>query len=140
MHINNINGWVYNGALLWCELWWWKICLWNLWNRFIFRHWNFFFHQIFESFKILKGFASTDWKVHFPAQCNIHLIHTHYATTVITKKLWNRKTTLSQYLSVFDVVTKQIVLPDTFNHKLSKMGLFTLHNCFIPCIFDYLKS
>ena len=53
-----------------------------------------FFLQIFESFKILKGFASTDWKVHFPAQCNIHLIHTHYATTVITKKLWNRKTTL----------------------------------------------
>ena len=34
-------------------------------------------------------------------------------TTVITRKQWNRKTTLQQYLSVFDGVTKQTVLPDT---------------------------
>ena len=35
------------------------------------------------------------------------------ADTVITRKQWNSKTTLKQYLSVFDGVTKQIVLPDT---------------------------
>ena len=36
--------------------------------------------------------------------------------TVRTRKLWNRKTTLKQYLSVVDVVTKQSVLVDTLNH------------------------
>ena len=35
-------------------------------------------------------------------------------STVITRKQWNRKTTLQQYLSVFDGVTKQIVLLDTY--------------------------
>ena len=35
-------------------------------------------------------------------------------STVITRKQWNRKTTLMQYLSVFDGVTKQLVLPDTY--------------------------
>jgi len=30
--------------------------------------------------------------------------------TVITRKQWNSKTTLQQYLSVFEVFTKQIVL------------------------------
>ena len=35
-------------------------------------------------------------------------------STVITRKQWNRKTTLWQYLSVFDGVTKQIVLPDSY--------------------------
>ena len=34
-------------------------------------------------------------------------------STIITRKQWNSKTTY-QYLSVFDVVTKQIVLPDTY--------------------------
>ena len=34
--------------------------------------------------------------------------------TVITRKLWNRKTTLHQYLSVFYVVSRQIVLLDTY--------------------------
>ena len=35
-------------------------------------------------------------------------------STVITKEKWNRKTTLWQYLNVFDGVTKQIVLLDTY--------------------------
>ena len=34
------------------------------------------------------------------------------------KKQWNRKTTLYQYLSVFDGVTKQIILPDTYQVTL----------------------
>ena len=34
--------------------------------------------------------------------------------TVITRKQWNRKKILQQYLSVFDGVTKQIVLPETY--------------------------
>ena len=34
--------------------------------------------------------------------------------TVKTRKKWNRKTTLLQYLCVFNVVTKQIVLLDTY--------------------------
>ena len=34
--------------------------------------------------------------------------------TVITRKLWNGRTTLQQYLSEFDVVTKNIVLLDTY--------------------------
>ena len=51
-------------------------------------------------------------------------------TTVITRKQWNRKTTLQQYLSVFDGVTKQIVLPDSYKVSFfCEMGLFTLHNC-----------
>ena len=29
--------------------------------------------------------------------------------TVRTRKLWNKKTTLKQYLIVFDVVTKKLV-------------------------------
>ena len=33
-----------------------------------------------------------------------------FLLTVITRKLWNRKTTLHQLLSLFDVVTKQIVV------------------------------
>ena len=32
--------------------------------------------------------------------------------TVITRKLWNIKTTLYQYLSVFDVVANQTVLEE----------------------------
>ena len=35
-------------------------------------------------------------------------------TTVITRKLWNSKTTLYQFFRVFDVVTKQIVLLETY--------------------------
>ena len=34
--------------------------------------------------------------------------------TVITRKLWNGRTTLQQFLSEFDVVTKNIVLLDTY--------------------------
>ena len=40
--------------------------------------------------------------------------HKNGGSTVITRKQWNRKTTLQQYLSVFDGVTKQIVLLDTY--------------------------
>ena len=34
--------------------------------------------------------------------------------TVLTRNQWNRKTTLKQYLSVFDDILKQIVLLDTY--------------------------
>ena len=34
--------------------------------------------------------------------------------TVITRKLWNGRTTLQQFWSEFDVVTKNIVLLDTY--------------------------
>ena len=34
--------------------------------------------------------------------------------TVLTRNQWNRKTTLKQNLSVFDVILKQIVLLDTY--------------------------
>ena len=33
-------------------------------------------------------------------------------STLITRKLWNRKTTLYQHLRVFEVVAKQIVLEE----------------------------
>ena len=43
---------------------------------------------------------------------------------MITRKQWNRKTTLKQYLSVFDGVRKQIVLPDIFKITFfCEMGL-----------------
>ena len=42
------------------------------------------------------------------------LIYQYFLYTVITRKQWNRKTTLYQYLSAFEVVTKQIVLLHTF--------------------------
>ena len=60
--------------------------------------------------------------------------------TLRTRKLWNGKTTLKQFLSVFDVVTKQIVLLDVSNNFLSVMGLFTLHNSCASRSLDYLKS
>ena len=47
--------------------------------------------------------------------------------TMITRKQWNRKTTLQQYLGVFDVVANKKVLLDT--DLFREMGLFTLHNC-----------
>ena len=34
--------------------------------------------------------------------------------TVLTRNQWNRKTTLKQNLSVFDVILNQIVVPDTY--------------------------
>ena len=39
--------------------------------------------------------------------------YTQYASTVITIKQWNSKTTLQLYLSEFDIVIEQIVLLDT---------------------------
>ena len=36
------------------------------------------------------------------------------STTVIIRNQWNSKTTLYQYLSVFDVDTEQIILLDTY--------------------------
>ena len=55
------------------------------------------------------------------------------AVSVRTRKLCKRKTTLKQYLSVFDDITQIIVSPILI---LSKMGLFML----ISCSLDYLKS
>ena len=47
--------------------------------------------------------------------------------TVITRKLWKRKSTLySNIISVFDVFTKKIVFISDF---FSELGLFTLKNC-----------
>ena len=61
-------------------------------------------------------------------------------STVITRKQWNRKTTLWQYLSVFDGVTKQIVLPDSYKVSFfCEMGLFTLHNCCVSWLLNFLK-
>ena len=61
--------------------------------------------------------------------------------TVKTAKLWNRKTTIQQFLSVFDVVTKLIVLlVQLITHKSSEMGLFTRYNCYVSCLLDCLKS
>ena len=45
--------------------------------------------------------------------------------TVITRKLWNRKTTLWQYSILFDVVTKQMFYQD--------------ENCCVPRSLDHLK-
>ena len=36
------------------------------------------------------------------------------ANTVMTRKYWNRKTTLKLYFSVVSGVTKHIVLPETY--------------------------
>ncbi len=38
----------------------------------------------------------------------------HTSGIVGTIKLWNKKTTFKQYLSIYDVVIKQIVLPTTY--------------------------
>ena len=59
------------------------------------------------------------------------------AVSVRTRKLCKRKTTLKQYLSVFDVITQIIVSPITYKISyMSEMGLFML----ISCSLDYLKS
>ena len=58
--------------------------------------------------KIIESFAKT-----FPNWTIVSATKRYDWGTVITRKQWNRKTTLYQYLSVFDRVTKQIVLPDT---------------------------
>jgi len=56
----------------------------------------------------------------------------------------NQKTLKSEddliaIISIFDVVTKQIVLIHLLNHLLREMCLFTLHNCCVPCSLDYIK-
>ena len=59
-------------------------------------------------------------------------------STVITRKQWNSKTTY-QYLSVFDVVTKQIVLPDTYqNTNLVKWVCLHCTRS-VSCSLEYLK-
>ena len=59
---------------------------------------------------------------------------------MITRKQWNRKTTLYQYLSVFDRITKQIILPDTSKITFfCEMGLFTLHKCCVSWLMNFLK-
>ena len=56
------------------------------------------------------------------------IMFTFILYTVITRKLWNRKTTLFQYLSVFDVVTKQKVLLDTIKSLIKwNLSVFTVH-------------
>ena len=62
------------------------------------------------------------------------IMFTFILYTVITRKLWNRKTTLFQYLSVFDVVTKQL------NHWLSEICLFSLCTCCVPSSLFYRVS
>ena len=50
---------------------------------------------------------------------------------VRTRKLWKIKTTIKQYISLFDDVTKQIVVlltSNLSNHLFNEMGLFTLHS------------
>ena len=47
------------------------------------------------------------------------------------------KTTLQHYLSVFDGVTKQKVLPDIY--FFCEMGLFTLHNCCVSWLLNSIK-
>ena len=59
---------------------------------------------------------------------------------MITRKQWNKKTTLQEYLSVFDGVSKQMVLPDTYkNYFFCEMGLFTLLNCCVSWLLNALK-
>ena len=59
-------------------------------------------------------------------------------TTVITRKQWNMKTTLKQYLSVFDGVTKQIILPDTYEVALF-VKLVCLHCTCVLWLLNFLK-
>ena len=60
--------------------------------------------------------------------------------TMITRKLYNGKTTFTQNWSAFNVVTNQITIIILLNHLLTENGLFTLHNCYVSCSLDYLKS
>ena len=55
-------------------------------------------------------------------------------TTEISRKLWNRKTTLKQYFSVFDVVTNQQVLLIFYNNKVKIWACFTLFSLFNWCV------
>ena len=42
VYSNHISGWLCNGTLLWCKLWWWKIYFGNLQYR---QHSHFIFVQ-----------------------------------------------------------------------------------------------
>ena len=61
-------------------------------------------------------------------------------TTVITRKQWNRKTTLQQYLIKFIL---QCYKANSFTRHLKNflcaIGLFTLHNCCVSWLLNFLK-
>ena len=70
----------------------------------------------------------------------IYLFHPRYGynPTVIPKKQWIRKTTLQQYLSVFDVVTKQIVNKSRIKSLFQQSGS-TLLKCCLSSSLGLLK-
>ena len=59
-------------------------------------------------------------------------------STERTSKLWNRKKTLQQYLSVLDVVTKCIFLLKKSFIEWKEQS--TLLNCCVSCSLDYSKN
>ena len=74
-----------------------KACRWKLFQGYCFESSIAILRRTWNSMK--------NWRFHW----------TQFSkSTVITRNLWNRKTTLQQYLSVFCVVSRQIVLLDTY--------------------------
>ena len=74
----------------------------------------------------------------FTLTMTINLTQLH---TVITRKQWNRKTTLKEYLSVFHVVTQQIVLLDTYQitNLLKWVDVYSTQMLCLLCSLYFLK-